>query len=289
METSPRRWTRENIRHVGELFRQSRNPARRVYESLGSDFFLAPAPGWLNLGLWEGAGSEREAEQACRRLVEAVASALPKDGTILDVGNGLGVQDLVISTEARPRTLVALNITEWQLRAGKARLDAAGAAPVVGDACRLPFDDGSFDGVISVEAAFHFASRRAFFEECFRVLRPGGVLTWSDIAVERLPRRPLEMLAGVSQLRAWGMNRRAAMSSAEIARAAGAAGLIDVETSVCGDRVIGPALRLTRNRLRGGARAPFGHRAAARAMLAQVEVLWRRGVIEYILVRATRP
>jgi hypothetical protein len=49
--------------------RAGSNPAARVYESLGSDCFLAVVPGWLNLGLWNGPGSD-EAEQACRRLVE---------------------------------------------------------------------------------------------------------------------------------------------------------------------------------------------------------------------------
>jgi cyclopropane fatty-acyl-phospholipid synthase-like methyltransferase len=274
---------------VLEAFRQGRNPAARVYESIGPNFFLAPAPGWLNLGLWEGPGSELEAEEACRRLVETVAAALPNGGAILDVGNGLGTQDPVISAVARPQTLIALNITEWQLHAGRATLEAADAAPVVGDACRLPIAGGSIDGVISVEAAFHFASRRAFFEEVIRVLRPGGVLTMSDIATERLPRGPLEAVAGVTQLRVWGMNRSAAMTAAEIEQAARAAGLVDVEVSACGDRVIGPALRLTRNRLRRRTRAPFGHRTAARTMLAQVELLWRHGMIEYILVRALKP
>jgi cyclopropane fatty-acyl-phospholipid synthase-like methyltransferase len=289
MATRPNKWTKENVRHLAAFFRQGRNPAARVYESIGSDFFLAPAPGWLNLGLWAGPGSEGEAEAACRRLVETVTAALPKGGVVLDVGNGLGTQDPVISAVARPRTLVALNITEWQLRAGRARLREAEASPVVGDACRLPTASGSIDGVISVEAAFHFASRRAFFEECVRVLRPGGVLTMSDIATQRLPRGPLEAMAGVTQLRVWGMNRGAAMPAAEIAQAARAAGLVDVEVSVCGDRVIGPALRLTRDRLRCATGAPFGHRAAARAMLAQVDLMWRRGMIEYVLLRAVSP
>src|SRR6266498_2039928 len=118
MATRRNKWTKENLRHVAAFFRQGRNPAARVYESIGSDFFLALARGWLNLGLWEGSGSESEAEAACRRLVETVAAALPKGGVVLDVGNGLGAQDPVISAVARPRTLVALNITEWQLRAG---------------------------------------------------------------------------------------------------------------------------------------------------------------------------
>ncbi len=289
MATRPNRWTSENLRHVTAFFRQGGNPAARVYESIGSDFFLAPAPGWLNLGLWEGSGSEAEAEAACRRLVQTVAEALPKGGMVLDVGNGLGAQDPVISSVAGPRTLVALNITEWQLRAGRARLREADAAPVVGDACRLPIASGSLDGVISVEAAFHFSSRRAFFEECVRVLRPGGVLSMSDIATERLPRGPWEAIAGLTQLRVWGMGRGAAMSAAEIAQAACVAGLVDLEVSAWGDRVIEPALQLTRGRLRRVTQAPFGQRAAARAMLAQVALLWHRGMIDYIFVRAVRP
>jgi hypothetical protein len=53
-------WTVQNARHTAEMLKQGGNPAARVYESIGSDFFLAPAPGWLNLGLWEGPGIEDE-------------------------------------------------------------------------------------------------------------------------------------------------------------------------------------------------------------------------------------
>ena len=165
-----------------------------MYESIGPDFFLAVAPGWLNLGLWEGPGSEGEAEQACRRLVRTLASALPTGGVILDVGNGLGTQDCVIAETSRPRRLVAVNITEWQLTAGKDRLRQAGAVPVAGDAARLPIADQTVDGIISVEAAFHFRSLKAFFAECYRVLRPGGVLSISDISVQRWPVTPAELL-----------------------------------------------------------------------------------------------
>src|SRR5215469_3041547 len=90
-------WTSQHVRHIGEIVKQGRNPAARVYESIGPDFFLAPAPGWLNLGLWEGPGSEDEAEQAWRRLVRTMASALSAEGVIIDVGNGLGTQDPLIA------------------------------------------------------------------------------------------------------------------------------------------------------------------------------------------------
>jgi cyclopropane fatty-acyl-phospholipid synthase-like methyltransferase len=292
MGTAPgpiRGWTRENARHLAGFFRQGRNPAARVYESIGTDFFLAPAPGWLNLGLWEGPGSAAEAEAACRRLVRTVASALPADGVILDVGNGLGTQDPVIAEVTRPRTLVAVNITEWQLRAGRDRLRSAGAAPVAADATRLPIAGTSVDGVISVEAAFHFASRVAFFRECARVLRPGGVLTTSDISTERMPRGPLELAAGVVQLRVFGLRRGAAMTADEIAEAARTAGLMDVTIERCGDRVFDQVIELTRERLRTADGIALGQRQAGRLLLAQIELLWRRRIIDYVLLRARKP
>jgi ubiquinone/menaquinone biosynthesis C-methylase UbiE len=288
----PAGWTSRHLRHIAGIFWQDRNPAARVYESIGSDFFLAPAPGWLNLGLWEGPGSEDEADAACRRLVQTVAAALPQAGVILDVGNGLGTQDPVIAEVLYPRRLVAVNITEWQLSAGRDRLREAAAPGVAGDATRLPIADQSIDGVISVEAAFHFRSRRAFFEECFRVLKPGGMLSISDVATERLPLRPLELLAGVTQMRVFGLHPSAAMTADQIANAARAAGFTAVDVTVCGNLVIAPALQLIGRRLRtfpGAPAAPAGQRTAARLLLGQAELLWRRGIIQYILLRAVRP
>jgi ubiquinone/menaquinone biosynthesis C-methylase UbiE len=65
---------------------------------------------------------------------------------VLDVGNGLAAAEPLIARTARPRRLAAVNITEWQLAAGRDRLREASA-------------------------------------ECYRVLRPGGVLSISDIFV----------------------------------------------------------------------------------------------------------
>jgi SAM-dependent methyltransferase len=277
------------LRHAAEMLKQGQNPAARVYESIGPDFFLAMAPGWLNLGLWEGAGSEEEAEDACRRLVGTLAAALPAGGVVVDVGNGLGTQDPLIARSRHPRRLVAVNITEWQLTAGRDRLQEAAAAPVVGDAVRLPIADAAVDGILSVEAAFHFRSRKAFFQECYRVLRPGGVLSMSDISVQRWPVTPAEAISGLTQLRLFGMHPSMAMTAPQIAAAASAAGLTEVEVTRCGDKVIGPALRLTAARLAGPRTAPAGQRAAARLLTRQVDLLWRRRIIDYLLLRAVRP
>ncbi len=287
---SERHWTAERVRHAISTLRYGPNQAATVYESIGTDFVLALAPGWLNLGLWEGDGSDpTEALLAPRRLVERLAEELPAGGEILDVGNGLGVQDPVIAEVAGARRLVAVNITHAQLRAGRPHLTDAGAHGVTADACRLPFRPASFDGLISVEAAFHFPSRRRFFQEVARVLRPGGVLTMSDIPTMRRPRGPREAIAGLTQLRAWGLRLGASAAPEEIVRDVERAGLVDVRFELVGDRTIGPALRFVRDRLEGErGRLPWVFRSALRGMLSQVDLLWRRGLLEYVLLRAVK-
>ena len=271
------------------MLRFGRNPAATVYDSIGADFFLALDDGWLNLGLWEGDGSDpSEAPLAVRRLVTRMAGDLPRGGDVLDVGNGLAAQDPVIAEVAATRSLTALNITWSQLRAGRQRLAAARAHPVNGDACRMPFRAGIVDGVISVEAAFHFPSRPAFFAEAFRVLRPGGVLTISDVPVRRFPSSPREVLAGVAMLRLWGIRAANAATTPEIEAQARAAGFDDVRTDEAGDVVIAPAFRAVRARLATGEGDPT-RRLAGRTMLREAEVLWKRGVLDYLFLTARKP
>lgn len=66
------------------------------------------------------------------------------------------------------------------------------------DATRLPFEDGSFDLVVSQNVFHHIPGWVRAAAEIGRVLRPGGYLVWLDIVVPG----PLRKLAGLISGRA---------------------------------------------------------------------------------------
>jgi ubiquinone/menaquinone biosynthesis C-methylase UbiE len=75
--------------------------------------------------------------------------------------------------------ITAIDLTPKNLEV--ARGNAPGVEFLHMDATRLDFPDASFDHVISVEAAFHFATRERFLREARRVLKPGGRIVLADV------------------------------------------------------------------------------------------------------------
>jgi SAM-dependent methyltransferase/acyl carrier protein len=51
----------------------------------------------------------------------------------------------------------------------------------VGDAERLPFDDGTFDAVTNIESSHTYPNLRAFYAEVARVLASGGLFLYTDL------------------------------------------------------------------------------------------------------------
>lgn len=149
----------------------------------------------VHWGYWDAAppsrGDVADFVRACDRMSERVwrAGAAADGQRILDVGCGFGGTLQTLDEALAGADLVGLNIDPRQLARARenvlprARPDgrANSIRFVEGDACEMPFDDASFDLVLAVECAFHFPSRRRFFDEAKRVLRPGGRLVVSDI------------------------------------------------------------------------------------------------------------
>ncbi|HSR67471.1 MAG TPA: class I SAM-dependent methyltransferase [Acidobacteriota bacterium] len=154
---------------VSELYSKSGMPSGR---------------GFLNFGWWEeGCLSLEEACQELVRRVGQEARLSPRD-RVLDVGFGLGEQDLLWTREFGVEHVLGLNVSFPQAREARRRSLKAGFSHirhVIADAVRPPLGSGRFDKLLALECAFHFRTRRAFLTEARRLLAPGGRLVLTDI------------------------------------------------------------------------------------------------------------
>jgi len=114
------------------------------------------------------------------RLV--AAAAIGPGMTVLDVGSGTG--NAALPAAAAGATVTASDLTPELLEAGRTRAEAAGLSLdwVEADAEQLPFDDASFDVVMSTIGAMFAPQHQAVADELVRVCRPGGtiaLLSWT--------------------------------------------------------------------------------------------------------------
>jgi ubiquinone/menaquinone biosynthesis C-methylase UbiE len=130
-------------------------------------------------------------------------------GDVLELGSGSGAMAAVLLDRYPDIRLSATDVDPAMLDAARRRLGRFGDRVTVreADATRLPFDDGSFDAVVSFIMLHHVIDWEAALAEVARVLRPGGRLAGYDLVLSgparvlhRFDRSP-HRLATVADLR----------------------------------------------------------------------------------------
>src|SRR5687767_15307825 len=130
--------------------------------------------------LWELAPADPGPPPA--HLVEFVRGLGPA-GRALDLGCGDGR----LTAELDAAELTAADVSAVALERARPRLPGARIVELEPDA-PLPFEDGSFDLVLTAETAEHVRDLQLFLSEVRRVLAPGGGLALTTPASAPLVR-----------------------------------------------------------------------------------------------------
>lgn len=106
-----------------------------------------------------------------------------KNKQILDVGAGTGrLAFRLMNVGAEVTALDVSEVMVDKLKAKNYKLKA-----VVGEAENLPFVDDIFDMVIATFLIVHLKDLKRFFDEVYRVLKPGGLFLVTNINQRKAP------------------------------------------------------------------------------------------------------
>ena len=114
------------------------------------------------------------------RYLELALSGIPTDfaGSLLEVPVGTGVLTMPVYQTLPKASITCLDYSPDMMEKARRRAKTAGLDHVQflqGDVGALPFPDGSFDTVLSLNGFHAFPDKNAAFAETWRVLKPGGV------------------------------------------------------------------------------------------------------------------
>jgi arsenite methyltransferase len=164
----------------------------RVSQEPDEDFIFPTGRAWI-LDLDYPSDLVGRVPEAAAESFAGVANpfalgTLKRGEAVLDIGSGAGSDSLVAAQMVGPEgSVTGLDMTPEMLakaRAAAAEMGATNLTFVEGEAENLPFEDESFDVVISNGVIDLIPDKDAVYSEIHRVLRPGGRIQIADVTIQ---------------------------------------------------------------------------------------------------------
>lgn len=157
------------------------------FYSSGSETRATEADGFLSFGLWDA--STRDYFQSSLNLIDFFLKEcdIAKPDAILNVACGYGAESIRFFRHLRPREMHCIDITSAHITHARRRTMRENIVSGIffekKDACRTGFKDSQFSHIIGIEGPAHFNTREDFFRECHRLLKRKGGLIITDITL----------------------------------------------------------------------------------------------------------
>lgn len=133
------------------------------------------------------------------KVFELVSSSISKESKILDLGAGAGhlsrrVFNFLTKNKFSSKNLVAADFFKESFQANEITFKQADFNK------KLPFSNSSFDIIYSIEVIEHLRCPYDFLDECYRILKPNGILIISTPNILSLQSRLSFFITGFNEL-----------------------------------------------------------------------------------------
>jgi ubiquinone/menaquinone biosynthesis C-methylase UbiE len=148
-------------------------------------------------------------QEEYRRLAAEVAGVI-QAGEVLEIGPGPGFIAIEIARLLPDVHIIGLDLSETMIEIATGNAQEHGVSERAefraGDASKMPFEEASFDFVISSGSLHHWKEPERIFREVHRVLKPGCQALISDLRSDAPQDEVREFAAQIdSQFMRWGL------------------------------------------------------------------------------------
>lgn len=118
-------------------------------------------------------------------VTEALSLGIPTQALVLDAGTGTGRIPVLMSQQQPSWQIIAIDLAENMLQIAAGHVQNNGLQAQISlelvDAKHLPYEDSSFDLVVSNSLVHHLPDPLPFLQELQRVIKPHGAILLRDL------------------------------------------------------------------------------------------------------------